>query len=102
MIAVMTEANRPGALPENSRIQYTGLRSAERVGLALREARVHAGLAQQDVADASGVPRSTVATVEQAARDVRLGTIMPILRSLGYEIAFVPVSSHRFGWEEQG
>lgn len=97
----MTEANPATALPENPSIRFTGLRSAERVGQALREARLNAGIAQQDVADASGVPRSTVATVEQAARDVRLGTVMPILHSLGYEIAFLPVSSHRFPWEEQ-
>lgn len=102
MVAAMTETESASVQPDHPRLRFTGLRSAERVGHALREARLAAGAAQQDIADASGVPRSTVATVERAARDVRLGTIMPMLRSLGYEIAFLPVSSRRFPWEEQG
>ena len=71
-------------------IPYFGMRSAQRVGRALRDARTSACLMQADVADASGVPRETISAIENGSRDVRLGTLVPVLRALGYEIAFLP------------
>lgn len=77
-------------------IPYLGMRSAQRLGRALRDARASACLMQADVAAASGVPRETISAMENGHRDIRFGTLVPVLRALGYEIAFLPADQeHR-------
>lgn len=66
------------------------MRSLERLGRALHDMRTSAGLMQADVAAASGVPRETISAIENGRRDIRFGTLVSVLRALGYEIALMP------------
>ena len=82
------EPDRP-----NDRIPYAGMRSLERLGRALHDVRTSAGLMQADVAAASGVPRETISAIENGHRDIRFGTLVSVVRVLGYEVALLPTVS---------
>lgn len=73
-------------------IPYLGMRSPQRIGRALSDARAAAALQQADVAAASGISRETISALEGGARDVRVGTLVAVLKAVGYEIAFLPIS----------
>ena len=81
-----SETAAPPAIP------YLGMRSPQRIGRALSDARAAAGVQQADVAAASGVSRETISALECGARDVRVGTLTAVLKAVGYEIAFLPIN----------
>jgi transcriptional regulator with XRE-family HTH domain len=52
----------------------------------LREARLRAGLSQQELADASGKDRTVIARYEQAVVAPSIDTLVEMLRSCGFDI----------------
>jgi transcriptional regulator with XRE-family HTH domain len=53
-------------------------RGDAQIGRRLQEARAHAGLTQQQLSDASGIARSTIANIEAASRPVGLQNLMDL------------------------
>jgi transcriptional regulator with XRE-family HTH domain len=56
----------------------------------LRTARRRAGLTQRDLADASGIPQSSIARIERGTTVPRLDTFQRLLRAAGGELAIAP------------
>ena len=81
-----SETAAPPAIP------HLGMRSPQRIGRALSDARAAAGMQQADVAAASGISRETISALEGGARNVRVSTLVAVLRAVGYEVAFLPIS----------
>src|SRR6266496_135507 len=52
----------------------------------LREARLRAGLSQQELADASGKDRTVIARYEQAVVAPSIDTLVEMLRACGFDI----------------
>jgi len=52
----------------------------------LREARLRAGLSQQELADVSGKDRTVIARYEQAVVAPSIDTLVEMLRSCGFDI----------------
>ncbi len=52
----------------------------------LREARLRAGLSQQELAEASGKDRTVIARYEQAVVAPSIDTLVEMLRSCGFDI----------------
>ncbi|GAA1537649.1 helix-turn-helix transcriptional regulator [Nocardioides humi] len=52
----------------------------------LKDARIRTGLTQQQVADAAGVPRSTIARIETGRMQPTIPTLDTILISIGLEL----------------
>ncbi|MDQ3990706.1 MAG: helix-turn-helix domain-containing protein [Actinomycetota bacterium] len=61
-----------------------------RAGTMLRQARRRAGLTQRAVAQAVGVPQSTVARIERGVVDPRTETLIRLLRACGEDLDVVP------------
>lgn len=55
-------------------------------GNLLKDARLRKGLTQQQVADAAGVPRSTIARIETGVMQPSIPTLDAILISIGLEL----------------
>lgn len=53
--------------------------------------RLALGLHQQDVADAGGLNRNTVGTIESGRRNPSLDTFSRYCRGLGYEVSIKPI-----------
>ncbi len=73
-------------------IPYYGMRSPQRIGRALRDARQRRGMAQADVAIAAGISREAVARLESGKQGTRAETLVSVLRALGMELVFWPRS----------
>ncbi len=71
-------------------ISYYGMRSAKRVGIAVRSARAHAGVTQAALADAAGISREAVSRIENGRHSARVATLAAVLQELGLEIVFWP------------
>ena len=91
-----SETAAPPAIP------YLGMRSPQRIGRALSGARAAAGLQQADVAAASGISRETISVLEGGTRNVRVSTLAAVLKAVGYEIAFLPISRPAAGAAPDG
>ncbi|MBM7515591.1 helix-turn-helix transcriptional regulator [Nocardioides nitrophenolicus] len=52
----------------------------------LKDARIRTGLTQQQVADAAGVPRSTIARIETGRMQPSIPTLSAILIAIGLDI----------------
>lgn len=70
-----------------------------RVGVMLREMREHAGITQQELADAIHTKKSVISRLENQASDVRLSTLRKVASALGknlvIELAEVPPTARR-------
>ena len=71
-------------------IPYVSMRSLNRAGGALRDARLAAGLTQAELAEAAGVSRELISRAESGRRGVRFETLVEVLSALDYELAFLP------------
>lgn len=56
------------------------------IGLSLRWARKRAGMTQEELASAAGVPQSTVARIERGNLLPRTATLMALLHATGHEL----------------
>ena len=57
-------------------------------GVILRQAREHAGLTQEDLAEKLHTKKSAISRVENHAEDIRLSTLEKFARALGKTIHF--------------
>lgn len=69
---------------------YYGMRSAKRIGIAIRDARAQAGITQAALADAAGISREAVSRIENGRHSARVATLVAVLQELGLEIVFWP------------
>lgn len=60
------------------------------LGQLLLQARLHAGLTQEETADRAGISRPRYRDVETGVSAARATTLFNIVRALGLEIMFVP------------
>ena len=58
-------------------------------GEIIREARLLAGLSQQDLADRAGVPRQSIARWERGAVEPGFDTVRRLLRSCEFDVSLV-------------
>jgi transcriptional regulator with XRE-family HTH domain len=57
----------------------------------LRCTRIHAGLTQRELAEASGVTQSTIGRIETGRVDPSVGMLSRLLRACGYDLAVEPL-----------
>jgi transcriptional regulator with XRE-family HTH domain len=67
-------------------------RSASDAGRALQTIRKQRRRTQIELADDSGISRSTIQRIEQGA-DVALSTVISAVSELGYEVVLIPRGS---------
>ncbi|MGP5246207.1 helix-turn-helix domain-containing protein [Corynebacterium flavescens] len=60
------------------------------LGAQFAQRRRELGILQQELADAAGVSRSTLHTIEHGAAGVRWEKVFAVAHSLGLEMAFIP------------
>ena len=77
-------------MSDSDAIPYVGVRSLSRLGWAVRAARIDAGMSQADLAEAAHVSRELISRIESGRRGVRFETLVALLSSLDYELAFLP------------
>lgn len=58
-------------------------------GEIIREARLLAGLSQQDLAERAGVPRQSIVRWERDAVEPGFDTVRRLLRSCGFDVSLV-------------
>lgn len=56
------------------------------IGVRVRQAREHADLTQERLADLSGVKRLTLQNIESGATDARIGWLLRIARTLNVHV----------------
>ena len=61
-----------------------------RIGTALRRAREHAGLSQQELARRAGTSQATISAYENGAKEPALRTLDRLLASAGARLAVEP------------
>lgn len=61
----------------------------QRYGLEIKFARIRAGLTQQQLADRVGCPQSTIARLERARHDARVGFVSEVADALGCDLKIV-------------
>ena len=71
---------------------FMGMRSAARIGRALKTARTAAQLTQAQTAISAGISREALSRLENGHRLSRVETLRAVLDVLDYEIAFLPRS----------
>ena len=64
--------------------------NAATLGRTLRWARKRAGMTQQDLADALGIPQPTVARIERGAVLPRAATLIAMLEATGHQLVVEP------------
>jgi ribosome-binding protein aMBF1 (putative translation factor) len=64
-----------------------------KVGVLLRQARVKAGITQEDLAQRTKTKKSAISRLENHAEDVRLSTIERVARALGKSLVIKLVNS---------
>jgi transcriptional regulator with XRE-family HTH domain len=67
------------------------IRSLGALGQLLRDGRRRHGLTQRQLADRSGATQTTISNIERGSGDLRFGTLLRLLSSLGLELAIQPV-----------
>lgn len=65
-------------------------RQLTQLGAALRNARVEAGLTQDELGDRAGVSRQLVSRVESGSPRGEVGRVAQVAAALGYRLAIVP------------
>lgn len=60
------------------------------IGALLRQARLSAGLTQEQVADLAGLSRPRYRDIETGAAAARMTTLLNIARALGLELMLIP------------
>ena len=73
-------------------VSYYGMRSAKRVGIAVRDARTRANLTQSALADAADISREAVSRIENGRHSARVTTLVALLQELDLEIVFWPAA----------
>jgi transcriptional regulator with XRE-family HTH domain len=71
-------------MPHPSGAALSALRVA--LGSNVRNARQAASLSQDALAEASGVPRSTIARIERGEQEPRISTLLSIAGALGIQL----------------
>lgn len=61
-----------------------------RIGIALRRAREHAGLSQQELARRAGTSQATISAYENGAKEPSLRTLDRVLAAAGARLAVEP------------
>ena len=65
------------------------------VGRAVQWARKRAGMTQQDLADATGMPQPSIARIESGAVIPRAATLIQILDATGHQLSVEPIGTPR-------
>lgn len=65
------------------------------ISAELREALSHSGLKQQDLREAAGVSRQTLANVLKGTEDYKLTTLLALADRLGLELVLLPKAAAR-------
>ena len=86
------DPDTPVPVPRPVLLPFMGMRSAARIGLALRSARAASGLTQGQAAKRAGISREALSHLENGNRSGRVATLNAVLDVLDYEIAFLPRS----------
>jgi transcriptional regulator with XRE-family HTH domain len=71
------------------------MNSIREVSAELREALSHSGLKQQDLREAAGVSRQTLANVLKGTEDYKLTTLLTLANRLGLELVLLPKAAAR-------
>jgi HTH-type transcriptional regulator/antitoxin HipB len=66
------------------------IRSAEQLGVAIREERVRRGLTQHQLADLTGTGQKTISRIENGHEGATLETVFKLLAVLQLQIRFSP------------
>lgn len=69
--------------------------SIHEISAALREALSVSGLKQQDLREAAGVSRQTLANVLKGTEDYKLSTLLALADRLGHELVLLPKAAAR-------
>jgi HTH-type transcriptional regulator/antitoxin HipB len=64
--------------------------SIEHIARALRQAREGKGLSQRALSAASGVPQGHISRIEAGIVDLRLSSLVELMRALDLELMLVP------------
>lgn len=67
-------------------MQSCGVRAPADFGLAIQQARLAGGMTQTDLADAVGVPQSTVSDVESGKSTIYVRRLLDMMRATGVEL----------------
>ena len=81
---------------ENTPQERTDLEAARRrfsIGLKLLERRMSAGMTQQQLADASGVPQSEISRIERGQANPTVQTLESLGAPLGVTLDYAPFAS---------
>ena len=64
----------------------------ETVGHTVKAARKRAGMTQQDLAQATGMPQPSIARIEAGTVVPRTATLIALLEATGHQLAVVPIN----------
>jgi predicted transcriptional regulator len=64
---------------------------ADSIGPTLRWARRQAGMTQQDLAQAAGMPQPSIARIEAGTVSPRTSTLIELLAATGHQLAVEPI-----------
>lgn len=71
------------------------MNSIAQVSAEVRRALAHSGLRQQDLREAAGVSRQTLANVLKGTEDYKLSTLLALADRLGLELLLLPKNAAR-------
>ena len=66
---------------------------ADTVGQTVKYARKRAGMTQQDLAQATGMPQPSIARIEAGTVIPRTATLIALLEATGHQLAVVPIDA---------
>ena len=66
---------------------------AEAVGQTVKSARKRAGMTQQDLAHATGMPQPSIARIEAGTVVPRTATLIALLEATGHQLSVVPINA---------
>ena len=61
------------------------------VGQTVKSARKRAGMTQQDLAQATGMPQPSIARIEAGTVVPRTATLIALLEATGHQLSVVPI-----------
>jgi transcriptional regulator with XRE-family HTH domain len=65
--------------------------NTDTVGRTVRWARTRAGMTQQELAEATGMPQPSIARIEAGAVVPRTATLIALLEATGHQLSVVPI-----------
>jgi transcriptional regulator with XRE-family HTH domain len=65
----------------------------ETVGQTVKAARKRAGMTQQDLAQATGMPQPSISRIEAGTVIPRAATLIALLEATGHQLVVVPIDS---------